>query len=165
MDAEQFVKLFLAGGLPAGALARIDPHQPFGLPGECRDLAMEVVAERGRRRAHPPQPPATKPAPNKVEPCPACQGSVSAAARACPHCGHPLRVQVQSPKETRGSAGNVVAAIASLILPGLGQLAQGRGVMALVAFLVTAVLWTILLGWLGHIWAAWDAAVWTHDRR
>jgi TM2 domain-containing membrane protein YozV len=63
----------------------------------------------------------------------------------------------------RGSGGNVIAAIASLLIPGLGQLAQGRIFSAFLMLLVSGILWIMtfgLLGWLGHILAALDAALW-----
>jgi TM2 domain-containing membrane protein YozV len=62
-----------------------------------------------------------------------------------------------------GSGGNVIAALASLVLPGLGQLAQGRILSALLQLVFSGVLWLISfgwLGWLGHILAALDAALW-----
>ena len=58
----------------------------------------------------------------------------------------------------QGSTGNVVAALASFILPGLGQLAQGRIVAAFVFFVLFVVLWFVLLGWLVHIIACVEAA-------
>ena len=60
----------------------------------------------------------------------------------------------------QGSAGNVIAALASFFLPGLGQLAQGRILVALVHFIGTVVLWFFMLGWLGHLWSAYSAATW-----
>jgi TM2 domain-containing membrane protein YozV len=59
----------------------------------------------------------------------------------------------------QGSTGNVIAALASLIIPGLGQLLQGRLVMAIVQFVLAAVLWFFLLGWAVHLWSVLDAAV------
>ena len=62
-----------------------------------------------------------------------------------------------------GSAGNVIAALASLVIPGVGQLAQGRIFSALLQLVVSAILWVLsfgLLGWLGHLLAALDAALW-----
>ena len=62
----------------------------------------------------------------------------------------------------RGSAGNVLAGIASLIIPGLGQLVQGRVFAALFFFVVAAVLDVIsfgTLGWVIHIIAAVHAGV------
>lgn len=59
----------------------------------------------------------------------------------------------------RGSAGNVLAALASLFVPGLGQLLQGRFLLALFMFLMTCLLWIVLLGWIIHIWSVLDAAV------
>lgn len=58
----------------------------------------------------------------------------------------------------RGSAGNVLAAAASFFVPGLGQLLQGRLLMAAVMFIGAAVLWCVLLGWIVHLWSILDAA-------
>ena len=60
----------------------------------------------------------------------------------------------------QGSAGNVIAALASFFIPGLGQLLQGRLGMAVVQFVLAAVLWIILLGWIIHLWSIVDAAMW-----
>ena len=69
----------------------------------------------------------------------------------------------------QGSSGNVIAAIASFFIPGLGQLVQGRILAALLFLVLAAVLWTIafvtmgLLAFLGvipPIWACLDAALW-----
>jgi TM2 domain-containing membrane protein YozV len=60
----------------------------------------------------------------------------------------------------QGSAGNVIAALASFFIPGLGQLLQGRPMMALIMFLLAAFLWFILLGWVVHLWSVLDAALW-----
>jgi TM2 domain-containing membrane protein YozV len=58
-----------------------------------------------------------------------------------------------------GSAGNVIAALASFFVPGLGQLLQGRLVLAVVQFVMAAVLWLVLLGWVIHLWSILDAAL------
>jgi hypothetical protein len=66
-----------------------------------------------------------------------------------------------------GSGGNVIAALASLVIPGLGQLAQGRVFSALLQVVFSGVLWVLsfgLLGWVGHILAALDAAFWRGPR-
>jgi TM2 domain-containing membrane protein YozV len=60
----------------------------------------------------------------------------------------------------QGSSGNVIAALVSFFIPGLGQLIQGRILAALVHFVGTAILWLISLGWLGHIFSCVDAARW-----
>jgi TM2 domain-containing membrane protein YozV len=60
----------------------------------------------------------------------------------------------------QGSAGNVIAALASFFIPGLGQLVQGRPVIALVMFVLAALLWIVLLGWIVHLWSIIDAAIW-----
>ena len=61
---------------------------------------------------------------------------------------------------SQGSTGNVIAAVCSLFVPGLGQLVQGRLLMAIVQFCLAAVLWFFLLGWLVHLWSIIDAARW-----
>jgi TM2 domain-containing membrane protein YozV len=60
----------------------------------------------------------------------------------------------------QGSTGNVIAALASFFIPGLGQLIQGRLVIAIVMFVLAAALWIILLGWIIHLWSILDAAMW-----
>jgi TM2 domain-containing membrane protein YozV len=65
---------------------------------------------------------------------------------------------------SQGSAGNVLAAVCSFFIPGLGQLTQGRLVAALVFFVFSGLLWLVLLGWLGHILACFEAAVWRPPR-
>jgi TM2 domain-containing membrane protein YozV len=65
----------------------------------------------------------------------------------------------------QGSTGNVLAAICSFFIPGLGQLVQGRILAAIVLFVVSGCLWLIWLGWLGHIVACLDCALWRGPRR
>ncbi|HEY0782799.1 MAG TPA: hypothetical protein VGE98_10110 [Thermoanaerobaculia bacterium] len=60
----------------------------------------------------------------------------------------------------QGSTGNVIAALASFFIPGLGQLLQGRVLPALLHFLLCGALWFFALGWVVHIWSTIDAAVW-----
>ncbi len=58
----------------------------------------------------------------------------------------------------QGSGGNVLAALCSFFIPGLGQLLQGRLAMAIVQFVLAAALWFVLLGWAVHLWSVIDAA-------
>lgn len=58
----------------------------------------------------------------------------------------------------QGSTGNVIAAICSFFIPGLGQLVQGRVLMAALQFVLAAVLWWFWLGWVIHLWSIIDAA-------
>lgn len=58
----------------------------------------------------------------------------------------------------QGSGGNVLAALCSFFIPGLGQLLQGRLLIAIVQFVLAGVLWFFLLGWLIHLWSIIDAA-------
>ena len=60
----------------------------------------------------------------------------------------------------QGSAGNVIAALCSFFIPGLGQLVQGRLLMAILHFVLAGVLWIIFLGWIIHLWSIIDAALW-----
>jgi TM2 domain-containing membrane protein YozV len=63
----------------------------------------------------------------------------------------------------QGSAGNVIAAVCSLVAPGLGQLVQGRIGKALWHFLLGGALWLVsfgTLGWLMHLWSCYEAATW-----
>lgn len=59
----------------------------------------------------------------------------------------------------QGSGGNVLAAICSFFIPGLGQLVQGRPLKALLMFVLAAILWIFLMGWLIHLWSIVDAAM------
>ncbi|NMP17186.1 MULTISPECIES: hypothetical protein [unclassified Thalassotalea] len=62
----------------------------------------------------------------------------------------------------QGSGGNVLAAICSFFIPGLGQLVQGRIMAAIIFFIFCAVLYgTVVLWFVGvifHLWAIIDAA-------
>ena len=75
--------------------------------------------------------------------CPDCQKDVSDRAPACIHCGRPLRAAAAEPQAVRAatgaSGGNVLAALLSLFVPGLGQLVQGRLARAGACFLVEGI--------------------------
>ena len=61
-----------------------------------------------------------------------------------------------------GSAGNVIAALCSFFIPGLGQLVQGRVVLAAIYFVLGVALWVATcghFGWIINIIATIDAAV------
>jgi TM2 domain-containing membrane protein YozV len=58
-----------------------------------------------------------------------------------------------------GSGGNVLAAFCSFLVPGLGQLLQGRLATAAIHFILGILLWLLWLGILMHIWSAYSAAV------
>lgn len=58
----------------------------------------------------------------------------------------------------QGSGGNVLAALCSFFVPGLGQLLQGRLLLALIQFVLAGALWLLFLGWIIHIWSILDAA-------
>lgn len=68
----------------------------------------------------------------------------------------------------QGSGGNVLAAICSLFIPGLGQLVQGRVLAALLFFLLTSGCYALgasvvlFIFWIPavllHLWSIIDAA-------
>jgi TM2 domain-containing membrane protein YozV len=60
----------------------------------------------------------------------------------------------------QGSTGNIIAAVCSFFIPGLGQLVQGRILIALIQFVLAAALWLIWMGWIIHLWSIIDAALW-----
>jgi len=66
---------------------------------------------------------------------------------------------------SQGSGGNVLAAICSFFIPGLGQLVQGRIFAAIIFFaalVISGALTWVLIGWLllpiVYLWAIIDAA-------
>jgi TM2 domain-containing membrane protein YozV len=68
----------------------------------------------------------------------------------------------------QGSTSNVIAAVCSFFIPGLGQLVQGRVLWALIHVIVGAAIWVISLGtmgWVVHLWSTIDAALWKGRRR
>ncbi|MEY4300806.1 MAG: hypothetical protein RIR25_2042 [Verrucomicrobiota bacterium] len=75
----------------------------------------------------------------------------------------PPRAFIGVMSEGQGSAGNVIASLCSLFVPGLGQLVQGRILAAFLFFVFAGALWLIsfgTLGWIMHLWAALNAALW-----
>lgn len=60
----------------------------------------------------------------------------------------------------QGSGGNVIAALCSLILPGLGQLLQGRILPAILFFVGMGIAWIFWAGLIIHLWACVNAALW-----
>ncbi|AZQ84691.1 hypothetical protein EKO29_12115 [Colwellia sp. Arc7-635] len=68
----------------------------------------------------------------------------------------------------QGSGGNVLAAICSFFIPGLGQLVQGRILPAILFFVFASIFWglswlifPIAFALLTHLWAIIDAARYT----
>ena len=62
-----------------------------------------------------------------------------------------------------GTISNVIAALASFFIPGLGQLLQGRVLWAIIFFVATVTCYALVVTWpLGvifHIWAIVSAAI------
>ena len=59
----------------------------------------------------------------------------------------------------QGSTGNIIAALCSFFIPGLGQLLQGRVLKAAIMFVLSVGLWFVWLGWIVMIWSVIDAAM------
>ena len=59
----------------------------------------------------------------------------------------------------QGSTGNVIAAVCSFFIPGLGQLVHGRLLKAVIMFVLAVGLWIVWLGWIIHLWSILDAAL------
>ena len=63
----------------------------------------------------------------------------------------------------QGSTGNVIAAVCSFFIPGLGQLVQGRVLAALLHFIFGVIVWVItfgFFGWVANVLSCIEAAVW-----
>src|SRR2546423_15676980 len=79
-------------------------------------------------------------------------------ARQCGIAPLPLVLLRRILMSGQGSAGNIIAALCSFFIPGLGQLLQGRLFMAIFQFCLAAVLWFFLLGWVIPLWSIFTAA-------
>jgi TM2 domain-containing membrane protein YozV len=89
------------------------------------------------------------------------RGALSSASRGEDRRGRMQLTLVRgSTMAGQGSGGNVLAAICSFFIPGLGQLVQGRVLAAAIQFVLAGVLWLILMGWVVHLYSIYDAAVW-----
>jgi TM2 domain-containing membrane protein YozV len=122
--------------------------------------------------------------------CPYCESEIPTTAKKCRHCGEwiqnecsvcgtPIRgrwarqglcaehERKNLPAEPRvvyveaeDKGGSPLAGFASFVLPGLGQLVQGRLGTTIGHFLTASLLWLVLLGWIVHIVSAVNAANW-----
>ena len=99
--------------------------------------------------------------------CPGCQGQfqmpvLQAMAEQAQSVVQPItnvivhNVQTQTVGYGRPQ-GSCLAAILSLFIPGLGQLIKGEGGKAIGHFVVAVLCWFILLGWVIHLYSAYDA--------
>lgn len=71
---------------------------------------------------------------------------------------------IEYTSQGQGSTGNVIAALASFFIPGLGQLLQGRLMKGAFMFVLSIVLWFFLMGWIVMLWSMIDAAVYKPGR-
>jgi TM2 domain-containing membrane protein YozV len=70
--------------------------------------------------------------------------------------------QLSTSMPGKGSTGNVIAAVCSFFIPGLGQLVQGRALKALFHFILAGIVWLVsfgYLGWIMHLWSCFEAAI------
>lgn len=65
--------------------------------------------------------------------------------------------------DPKGDAPVLVRGMCSLLIPGLGQMLQGRNGAAAFHLFAAAVLWVLMLGWIVHICSAIGAA--SYERR
>jgi hypothetical protein len=94
---------------------------------------------------------------------PPAPSSIAPAASAGPAGSFIERVEEFGAAELQPHS-NVLAALCSFAIPGLGQLLQGRLRMALIQFGLATALWFILMGWIIHIWSTIDAAKFSPER-
>jgi TM2 domain-containing membrane protein YozV len=87
--------------------------------------------------------------------CPYCEGEISETATKCRHCGE--WVTPPTPVDPDRREGGVPAGIASFFLPGLGQFLTGRPKMGAGYFVMAFFAWWVMLGWVVHLIAAYDA--------
>ncbi len=62
-------------------------------------------------------------------------------------------------RRRRRPLSNILTALCSLLIPGLGQLVRGRWLKAVAMLGLAAALWLLSLGWIVHLWSAIDAAL------
>lgn len=99
------------------------------------------------------------PPPPLRNPCPAMtSGRCALPGRRLPFPVGIAAGKKMSVERGPGYTGNVIAAIASFFIPGLGQLVQGRLLKALIMFVMAIALWVVFLGWIIHLWSILDAA-------
>lgn len=72
--------------------------------------------------------------------------------------GNEYHFYIDNRGKGRRPPGGTLRGIMSLIIPGLGQLVTGYYGRAIDHFALALLLWAIFLGWLIHIYSAWDAS-------
>ncbi len=104
--------------------------------------------------------------------CHNCGSKITGNFKFCPNCGQELNAKVsKSPKTVTSSEKNILLAIIlSVILPGLGQIYLGldrKGAIFLIAYVVSAILILLLIGFLLcaviWIWALVDTIISTNS--
>jgi TM2 domain-containing membrane protein YozV len=88
--------------------------------------------------------------------CPKCGKEVTEEMNVCPYCGNPLKVmptqrEVPASRVTVGTKNSGLAAVLSLIIPGLGQMYAGqigRGLLFLFVVVPLTVIIALFFFWL-----------------
>jgi TM2 domain-containing membrane protein YozV len=88
--------------------------------------------------------------------CPKCGREVTEEMNICPYCGNPLKAvpkqrEVPVPRVTIGTKNSGLAAVLSLIIPGLGQMYAGqigRGLLFLFVVIPLTVIIALFFFWL-----------------
>lgn len=105
---------------------------------------------------------------NKVNFCSNCGNEIEGKFKFCPECGHKLNAEVNKSTKTvaEGEKNILLAIILSIFLPGLGQMYLGldnKGAIFLIAYVISAILILILIGFLLcaviWIWALIDTII------
>ena len=111
----------------------------------CSDCSMQISSHA----TDCPHCGSSSPVPKEVEKppqCMECKAPLSHQEELCPKCGYPNE-----------RVFHLLEPFASLVVPGFGQHKQGRHFIG-VAFLAMAIVgWLFGLGWIFHIWSAFDA--------
>jgi TM2 domain-containing membrane protein YozV len=88
--------------------------------------------------------------------CPKCGREVTIEMNICPYCGNPLKAvptqgEVPAPRVTIGTKNSGLAAVLSLIIPGLGQMYAGqigRGLLFLFVVVPLTAIIALFFFWL-----------------
>jgi TM2 domain-containing membrane protein YozV len=54
---------------------------------------------------------------------------------------------------------NLIVALLSFFIPGLGQLLQGRILVGFIHFIIAMIAWVLCIGWIVHLFSAIEALI------
>ncbi|MEQ8847575.1 hypothetical protein [Botrimarina sp.] len=139
------------------------PAHYLGQTAPCPGCSTPVRIERQFRALgrggdilpEPEPPPATSPLDTK--PCPYCAETIKTAAKKCRFCGelldHGLRLDRLEARGGRGVSGSGLAMVLSFVVPGLGQVYNGKVLVGILWLLLVVIGYSafVLPGLLLHI--------------